>query len=229
MFQQIAYIAGLLYLFDGESMYRLIHVVHDMGAFYRHTINRILSRSHLNSSYITYFAAMIIGTIADKTALYDDAVSLRRNHKVAALIRHTATKLCRVDRIEDCNVGVGQRLPLFVNNDSHQVTVCLLYALHKNLFPVFIGTGSDADGIETDHLLDGFRQVFVLDSSSDTKVLQFVVEEVDSIVSLLLTELSQRIREGYVMVFASYSFLCLCADCQQQGKNNNSYTSIHGG
>ena len=61
--------------------------------------------------------------------------------------------------------------------------------LHKNLTSILLSACSDANGIETNHLLNGFWQVFILDGSSYTKVFQFVVKEVDGVVRLLLTEL----------------------------------------
>ena len=119
-------------------------------------------------------------------------------------------------------------LALLVDDGARQAAGGLVGTLHENLTSVLIGARSDADGIEAYHLLNGFRQVFVLDISGDTEVLQFVVEEVDGVARLLLCELPQRIREGYVVVFVRYSFLSLCADSQQQG-NNESHISVHGG
>ena len=129
--------------------------------------------------------------------------------------------------MKQVNIGEGNGLPLLVDNGTLVATFCLLDTLHKNLFPVFIGARSDADGIETNHLLDGFGQVLVFDGSSDTEVLQFVVEEIYGVASLLLTELSQRIGDGHVMIFARYSFLSLCTDSQQKGKNDSNI-SVHG-
>ena len=63
-----------------------------------------------------------------------------------------------------------------------------LVVLQKG-FIVVEASRSDANGIKTNHLLNGFWQVFILDGSSDTEVFQFVVKEVDGVVRLLLTEL----------------------------------------
>ena len=125
-------------------------------------------------------------------------------------------------------IGVCNGLALLVDNSNLLATLRPMFTLNKNLFFVFVGAHSDAYGIETDHLMDGFGQTFVLDCCSDTEVLQFVVEEIYSVTCLLLTELSQRIGEGYVIVFTRYSFLCLCTDSQQQGKNESNI-SVHGG
>ena len=101
-------------------------------------------------------------------------------------------------------LSAGLRTAL-INDSARQMEVGLMDALHENFLSVLIGACSDADRIEAYHLLDGFGQMLVLDSCCDTKVLQFVVEEVDGVTRLLLTELSQRIREGYVIVFTRYS------------------------
>ena len=110
--------------------------------------------------------------------------------------------------MKQVNIGVCNGLTCLVDNGTLIAGFCFLYALHENLPSVFIGACSDADGIKADHLLNGFRQVLVLYSCSDTEILQFVVEEVDGVTRLLLTELSQRIREGDVIVITRYSLLC---------------------
>ena len=112
------------------------------------------------------------------------------------------------------DVGVGYGLALLVDDGALVTGFRFLYAFHENLLSFLFSTCSDSDGIETNHLLDGFWQVLVLYSSGDTKVLQFVVEEIYGVACLLLTELSQRIREGYVIVFTRYSRLGLCTDSQ---------------
>ena len=147
-----------------------------MGAVYRHTIDGVLRRSHLDSAYITYFAVTVIGAIADKTALYDDAMGLRRNHKVSTLIRHATTKQCGVGRIEDGNVGVCHGLSLLVDNASRQVTVCLVDTLHEDIPGLRVACiDNHADGIEAYHLLDGIGQRLAADGSGDAEILQFVV------------------------------------------------------
>ena len=116
--------------------------------------------------------------------------------------------------MKQVNIGVCNGLTSFVDDGALVAGFRFLYAFHEDLLSFLFGTCSDVDRIEAYHLLDGFGQMLVLDSCRDTKVLQFVVEEVDGVTRLLLTELSQRIREGYVIVFTRYSLLCLCTDSQ---------------
>ena len=94
MFQQVTDIAGLPDLLNGEGMHRLIHIVHDTGTLYCHTVDDILSRPHLDCAYITSLAISIVGAIADKTALHDDMVGLSRNHEATALITDASCEKC---------------------------------------------------------------------------------------------------------------------------------------
>ena len=131
--------------------------------------------------------------------------------------------------MKQVDIGIGYGLACFVDDGALVTGVRFLYALHENFLSVLIGACSDADGIEPNHLLNCFWQVLIFDISGDTEVLQFVIEEINGVASLLLTELSQRIGEGYVMIFVRYSLLCLCTDSQQQGKNDEYDMSVHGG
>ena len=103
--------------------------------------------------------------------------------------------------MKQVNIGVCNGLTCLVDNGTLIAGFCFLYALHENLPSVFIGACSDADGIKADYLLNGFRQVLVLYSCSDTEVLQFVVEEVDGVACLLLCELVQSIGERHIIIF----------------------------
>jgi hypothetical protein len=119
-----------------------------------------------------------------------------------SLVAHASTDKRGIRWMKQVNVGVCNGLALLVDDVTLVAGFSFLYALHKNLMSILLSARSDAYGIETDHLLYGFGQMLVLDSCSDTEVLQFVIEEIDGVTCLLLTELSQRIREGYVMIFA---------------------------
>ena len=166
--------------------------------------------------------------VADIGDAGNDIWLINGNNKNTTPVRNATTKEGAVSRIENGNIGVCNGLALLINDSARQMEVGLMDALHENLLSVLFGARSDADGIKANHLLNGFGQVLAFDISGDTEVFQFVIEEIDSVACLLLTELSQRIREGYVIVFTRYSLLCLCTDSQQQGKNEN-YMSIHGG
>ena len=60
---------------------------------------------------------------------------------------------------------------------------------------VVVGYYGHADGVEAYHLLDGIGQLLILDGGGDAEVLQFVVEEVDGVVRLLVVQLEQDLAE----------------------------------
>ena len=127
---------------------------------------------------------------------------LIRNGEIPAFIRYSTTKQRGVGRIEDGDVGIGYRLALLVYDSTRQMTVGFVGTLNEYLFSVLICTRGDTDGVEANHLLDGFGQTFVLDSSCDAEVLQFVVEEHDGVVGLLLCQLFESIRERHIIILA---------------------------
>jgi hypothetical protein len=78
-------------------------------------------------------------------------------------------------------------------------------------------------------LQDGIGQSFAVYGSGDAEVLQFIVEEHDGVVCLLLCKPAESIGERHIIIFMGYAFLSLCADSQQQGKKDECDMSIHGG
>ena len=151
------------------------------------------------------------------------------NGEVAALVGNSTTKQRGVSRIEDSNIGVCQWLALFVDNGSCQVAVGLVGTLNEDfLFLRVTFINYHADGIKAYHLLDGIGKRLAMDGSGDAKVLQFVVEEHDDVVGLLLGELAKDIRERYIIIHEGDTLLGLCADSQQQSKKDKCNISVHG-
>ena len=97
---------------------------------------------------------------------------------------------------------------MFVDDGSRQVAVGLVGTLHEDfLFLRIACIDGHADGIEAYHLLNGIGQRLAADGGGDTEVLQFVVEEHDGIVGLLLCELAEGIGERHIIIFVGYAFL----------------------
>ena len=174
-----------------------------MCAFHSNTVYSVFSRFHLNCTYIADFATAVVGAIADKTTLYDDTMRLSRDHKITALIRDTTTNQRGVCRIENSDIGVCHRLALLVDDVACQVTVGLVGTFHKDLLFVWVAcVNGHADGIEAYHLQDGIGQSFAVDGSGDAEVLQFIVEEHDGVVCLLLCKPAEGIGERHIIIFA---------------------------
>ena len=91
---------------------------------------------------------------------------------------------------------------MFVDDGACQVAVGFVGTLHENLHSLRVACiNSHADRIEANHLLDGVGQRFPSNGSGDAEVLQFVVEEHNSIVGLLLCEPIEGIRDGHIIIF----------------------------
>ena len=198
------------------------------GTFYFHTFQLVTVGLHPNCAEFCTMTIFVNGLISNEGDAGEDWICFTGDDEETSLVTYASTYESRIRWMKQVNIGVCNGLTCFVNDGALVAGFRFLYAFHEDLLSFLFGTCSDADRIEAYHLLDGFGQMLVLDSCRDTKVLQFVVEEVDGVTRLLLTELSQRIREGYVIVFTRYSFLCLCTDSQQQGKNESNI-SVHGG
>ena len=103
--KQVTYISGQPYLVGSKGIDRLIHIVHDMCALHRHTVDGIFSRLHLDSANVTNQTVAIGGAIAYKTTLDDDTTGICRYHKIAALVGNSTAKQRGIDGIEDGNIA----------------------------------------------------------------------------------------------------------------------------
>ena len=86
--------------------------------------------------------------------------------------------------MKQVNIGVRNGLAVLVNDGARQVTVCLMGTLHIDFAVILFRR--HADGIEADHLPDGIRYRLAPDGCGDAEVFQFVVEEHDVVLGLVL-------------------------------------------
>ena len=158
------------------------------------------ARLHPNCAEFCTMTIFVNGLISNEGDAGEDWICFTGDDEETSLVTYASTYESRIRWMKQVNIGVCNGLTSFVNDGALVAGFRFLYAFHEDLLSFLFGTCSDADRIEAYHLLDGFGQMLVLDSCRDTKVLQFVVEEVDGVTRLLLTELSQRIREGVLTV-----------------------------
>ena len=161
---------GVLHLNGHTASHRFV-LRH--AAFHLNSFHHITVALEPDDAHILLGAETIDGLVADEADADEDFVLLIGNDKLARLVADPTREKSGVSRIEDGNIGKGQRLALFVDEGSPQVALRLVGALHE----ILVAVPDNADGIEANDLHQRIVEAEAFEGAGDGEVFEVVIYE----------------------------------------------------
>ena len=168
-----------------------------------HIMQMVILCLHTDGADLSHWHDALYGLEANTTDTSPDPSCRTRDDKVTSLIADTSANHGGVSRMVEYDIGKRYRLPLFVDKFSYQTMFGLLNTFHEDpITPV-----SNRHRVEANDSTDGIVKRQSLKTASDSKILQFVVDEIDRLTVTGIIQVFKYLRQRLFMVTASNSGL----------------------
>ena len=166
-------------------------------------IQMVIPCLHTDGTDLSHWHDALHGLEANATDTSPDPSCRTRDDEVPSLIADTSADHGGVSRMIEYDIGKRHRTSLFVDKFSYQTMVGLLNTFHEDsVTPV-----SNRHRVETNDSTDSIVKRQSLKTASDSKILQFVVDEIDRLTVTGIIQVFKYLRQRLVMVTAGHSGL----------------------